>query len=250
LELRGLSHPVSLCAPAAELDVTPCVEEAEVHVQEPTASIDKEGHSRFAQDAPSTTIVESLRRQSEVSFSIEVGGRTLMGLHWPVSFSLPEPLEFAAKPGLPGPDLEVRVESLDAKRLLLTVKHRGQSYLAVVEREEATQFTVVSRGGNGKPGGRTAGSLDGGAGEEGAPGGNIVVQVVCATTECGGLPTLARRMVDSQGGAGGSGGAGGEEVRITPRGRGRRSSGPSQHGKRGPRGADGPPGRVEVVLLK
>jgi hypothetical protein len=251
LELRGLSQPVSLCGKAADLDVTPCLEPTEVHIQDPIASLDGEGYVHFAANLPTDTVVAWIRKQPELSFSLEVGGRTFSALHWPVAFSLPESMDFSAKPGAPGPSLDVRVEPLDGQRLLVTVRASGHSYLGVLEREHLGQFSVVSHGGAGKPGEHGVNGGVGGKGETGAAGGNIQVQVVCETAECGGLPYVARKLVDSQGGQGGPGGAGGQDIRLGVRGGGRRGGGgPPPQAKRGANGDNGPAGRVEVVEVK
>jgi hypothetical protein len=241
VELRGLSRTVTLCAPARELEVAPCLAPGDIRPASPVARVDGDGALRLADALEMPAAVDLAKRGGSLAVPIEIGGRRLAALEWPLAFRTTGPLVLeGAGAGERGPDLAVQVDRRDPRRLVYAVAAPGRRYQAVVEWVDAASFQVASRGGAGARGwagssgiGGTWGASgssascpsspgsdgqrggDGGAGGAGGPGGpggdggDVAVTLVSGADQRQETLLLIRATVLSQGGAGGAGGAGG-----------------------------------------
>lgn len=200
VELRGIPRPVTVCAPASELDVTPCLPPGEVRLDTPLASIDRDGVLHFTDSITEAVAVTLARRGRRLSLPFVVAGRRVAALDWPLSFATPADLILVgASAGSPGPDLEVEVDARDPGYLVYSVSNGWRLYQAVVERNQARSFHVVSRGATGSPGASGSPGWDGSAGADGS------------SASCPSFPASdgSRGGDGSPGGDGGPGGAGG-----------------------------------------
>jgi hypothetical protein len=240
-DVEGIDHPLALCAPAEELDVSPCVSAADVTLDSRFVSLEGDGTLRFLDRlAPddAAALANSARR---LVVPIIVNGRRLAALDWDLQFETPKDLvpDTRGRAGA-GPDLRVRVEALNTGRLSYAVSDGRREYQAIIERPQAGAFHVISRGEDGGVGsdgasGRdgltglmgnnascpatdgtnggfgwngTAGE-DGGTGRPGGRGGDVVVEVAPRVGSPDELLAVLRGAILSRGGSGGAGGSGG-----------------------------------------
>jgi hypothetical protein len=206
-ELSGVSHLVGVCAKASALDPSPCIAPADLAVDNPLTSVDKNGALRFAEGL---RIDQILPFASEAAFTVpvRVGDAPAVTLSWELHFERPENLAFfGAALGRRGPDVTVRITQLRPGRFRFDastaeIGRAGAAeppYTAIVESPDLTKFRVKSLGGS---------ELFGAAGAGGAPGSN---GSACGSGGNGG-----------DGGPGDTGGAGGERRRCERRHRVRR----------------------------
>ena len=297
LELRGLSSPVTLCAPPQDLDVTPCLLPADLHVKTPFVDLDDGGRLHFIEHAHTAEILAQVHDSPKLSWPVEVSGHKVLTIEWPTILEKPaNVLMTGAKGGL-GPNMLVSAEER-AERLFFTVDIGNGPRLVAIEKHDTASFSIVTRGANGKSGAPgstgssgTSGSSGspgscpgssggnggngspggpggaGGPGGPGANGGDVVVKVACAPSECQTLGKLLERVIRSEGGAGGPGGPGGSGGQGGAGGAGGSgasctdssghytsvSSGASgsagANGPSGPKGPDGPPGQPGKVIF-
>jgi hypothetical protein len=252
VELRGLPRPVTLCAPPAALDVTPCLPPSAVRLDGGQGTIDGDGVLRVV-DAISEADAISLAQQGRtLSLSILVAGRRIASLGWRLTFATPPDLVLTGEgAGRQGPGLAVSVDGSVSDLVIYAVDDGRRRSQAVVERSEAAAFHVVSRGAPGRPGASgshgsdgttgtdgwsatcpsssgTSGSnggdgSDGQAGEPGGPGGpggDVQVTVTAGAATLDELLRLLGSTVRSEGGPGGPGGSGGIGGSGGPGGRG------------------------------
>jgi hypothetical protein len=237
--VTGLSRPITVCGAPRSYDPTPCLGADDVTLENPLAASDHRGTFHFREMASEAEVV-ALTRGGSFPLAIDVGGRRLVALRWPIRFERPNDLVLSPKVGR-GPNLQVLVTHTDPGRYLFTVSGDGRSYQAVIEKTDLAAFHLVSRGATGAAGmdgpsgmdglagtdglsascpssSGTDGSRggDGTAGGTGGPGGNggdggdIFVQLQCGAAACPADDVAwLRRTVLSQGGPGGAGGAGG-----------------------------------------
>jgi hypothetical protein len=236
----GLKDPVTLCAPPDALDVSPCLLPTELHPTVPIIYVDPEGLLHFVERITSRDAIRLVYDTPNLPLPVEVAGRPLLTLEWPIAFELPDALVFSGPASGRGPDLRVTIERRYSPRILFEVASPSGPLAGVVEAKDVESFEIATRGGAGTPGARgmdgapgTAGAAgtpascpgspggmggngspggngtSGGPGGPGGPGGDLVVNVACATGECGAVVGLVQRMVRSEGGPGGPGGAGG-----------------------------------------
>jgi hypothetical protein len=229
IELAGVSHPVTLCAPARELDPSPCIDAKTVTIDHPLAYLDRGGAFHFV-DRISMSDAVALAQQQHHRFTlpVSVGGKLIATLEWPLFFARPENLEFIASgAGADGPDLHVDIDHRDGDRYVFHVATLQGTVTAVLEKGDVRDFRVISRGGRGAPGASGAPGSDGsdgfecsngsdggdgGPGEDGGPGGrggNIEIQLACAGGVCPEAADEVHSSIFSAGGRGGDGGPGG-----------------------------------------
>lgn len=238
--VRGIRAPVTVCAPAEALDPSPCIAPGDLQVDPARARVDGAGVLHVSDVLTEPAAVEQAAG-GRLSIPLTAGGRVVARLEWPARFARPADLVLTgARPGADGPELEVTVDGRDPARLLYAVRDGARVYRAAVERADARDFHVVSRGAAGEGGvpgrdasdgasgsdgmGATCPSFsgqDGGAGgdgadgEDGGPGGpggrggDVRILLTPAPGLEDELAGLVRFMVLSQGGAGGPGGSGG-----------------------------------------
>ena len=228
IDLEGLSRPLTICAPAAQLDPEPCVTADQITVASPLVTIDREGALRFVDNLPAAQVARLARQVDQVALPISVAGRRLLDPEWALTFEKPpDDLDLPATPG--EPDLRIRVERGPHGRLVDTVHARDRDYLIAVEAADAASFHIISRGaagrsgsdgsdgsdgssgmsgssascsfsgGDGSPGGDGSNGSDGSDGGAGGPGGNIQVDIVCGGALCADLVSLVGRTISQRG---------------------------------------------------
>lgn len=241
IELEGIDGPLTVCAPPEALDPSPCVSASDVKADSRLARFDPDGTLRFMDRLTAGEAASLAASARRLVVPLTVGGQQLAALDWDLQFETPTDLVLdGERSGGSGPDLHVRVDRLETGRLTYVVSRGEEQYRAVVEREQANSFHVISRGADGNKGsdgssGRDglAGSSgnsatcpsfdgtngtrgeDGGRGEDGrsgdagGSGGKIVVEVASHGAESDGLLALLKSTMVSTGGSGGAGGSGG-----------------------------------------
>jgi hypothetical protein len=237
IDLEGLSRPITICAPAAQLDPEPCVTANQITVASPLVALDRDGALHFVDDLPAAQVAHLARTVDKVVLPISVAGRRLLEPELALAFERPRDLDLVATPG--EPDMQIRVERGPHGRLVDTVHARDRNYLVAVEAADAPNFHIISRGADGRsgfdgsdgidglngmsgssascsssgsdgsPGGDGSSGSDGSDGGGGDPGGNIQVDIACGGAPCTDLVALVGRTISSVGGSGGSGGRGG-----------------------------------------
>ncbi|HEY6005606.1 MAG TPA: hypothetical protein VIV57_22180 [Anaeromyxobacter sp.] len=206
--VEGVSIPITVCAPAEELDVTPCLAAAAIQVDEALATVDREGVLRFVDEIAETLAVDLAHRGSRLVLRFTIAGRRIAALEWPLRFERPPDLVLGGTgAGGRGPDLDVRVDARDPARLVYEVVAGSRRLHAVVERADATYFRVVSRGAPGRAGSSGSPGSDGTSGADGS-------SAVCPSFSGSGG---SRGGDGAPGGAGGAGGPGGDggDVRVS-----------------------------------
>ena len=240
IEVDGIERPLTLCAPPEELDPSPCVPASDVTLDSRLVSLDADGTIRFS-DRLTARDAAALAESGRLIIPVVVSGQRLATLEWDLQFEIPSDLVLGANTRSgDGPNLHVRVERLGSGRLSYAVNRGEEEYRAIVERAQAGDFHVISRGDDGlrgsdgssgrdgapgsmgssatcpsSDGGNGGRGEDGGAGEDGAAGspggrgGNIVVEVASRGEQADELLALLRGTMLSKGGSGGVGGSGG-----------------------------------------
>jgi hypothetical protein len=240
VDVDGLSRPVTICRAARGDDPTPCIGAADVTIENPLAVADGGGKFHF-RDRPSESEALGATGTSDwFPLSVDVAGRRLVGLRWPLRYERPSDLVFSSPSGR-GADLKVTVTRASPSLFSFTVSNGASVYRGALEKSDLSAFHIVSRGASGTSGQNgfdgldgtsgmdgsnascpslsggsgTNGSSgsrgdDGGDGSDGADGGDIRVQVDCGALSCSAAEVdVLRRVAVSQGGPGGSGGRGG-----------------------------------------
>ncbi len=278
----GLADPVTVCAPPDALDVTPCLAPSEVRSTVPIVYVDAAGLLHFVERVTSRDAMKLVYNTPNLPLPIEIGGRKLLTIEWPIVFERPQPLVFSGPGSGPGPDLRVTIEKRYSPRLLFEITAPHGQFVGVVEADDLESFLIASRGGAGTPGsrgsdgasgsagmagtpascpgspggsggsgGRGGDGTNGGPGGPGGPGGDVVVRVACATGACGSVVAAAGKMIRSEGGPGGPGGEGGRGGTGGPGGTGGSSASCTDSqghmtfvsgGSPGMQGASGSPG--------
>ena len=241
VQVRGVSRPVTLCAPAEALDPTPCIAARDVALDNAPAYLDDDGAFHFVDHIAMRDAVALAQEGERLALPVRVGGRALLSLEWALYYERPENLVFGGGgAGARGPDLSVGIDHRDRQRFFVTVFGPGRSYLAVVEARDMAGFVIGSQGAAGfqghagaqgtngtdgssgmsascpsTPGGNGGNGTDGGPGGNGGPGGrggdggNVAVELACGDEPCDEANELLRQIVVSMAGAGGAGGPGG-----------------------------------------
>lgn len=229
VEVQGVSHPVTLCGPATQLDPTPCIAVEDVKLENPVAYLDEGSAFHFVDRLPMSEAVKLAEKRDRFELPVSVGGRRLLVFNWWLRYERPEDLVLGANASAgKGPDVGVVADHRDPARFIFTVRNGVQRYIAVTETPDAAGFRIVSRGGQGYAGTKgstgssgTSGSQcgsggsggTGGSGHDGGPGGmggDVRAQIVCGDQACADALALLQKTVLSQGGLGGPGGSGGD----------------------------------------
>jgi hypothetical protein len=240
VDVSGISHPITLCAPPRMLDPSPCIAAEDVTIDNPLVYRDRGGAFHFVDRINAEATLALARAGHAFTVPISVGGRRVVSQQGPLAFQRPDNL-ILSRPAGDGPDLTVTIDRIDASRFAFSVTGVGTSHLAVLEMEDLPAFRIVSRGAIGASGsdglngidgsngfdgssascpssGGSDGSRgsdgsaggDGGDGGPGGNGGNIQILVDCGRITCAARDLAALRAVfASEGGPGGSGGKGG-----------------------------------------
>ena len=237
IELEGIDGQVSLCGPPEALNPDPCVPESAVALGNRLAYLERDGTIRFLERLPAREALTLATAGDDVVVPIAVSGNRVTELAFGLRFETPNDLVFG---GGSGPELRVGLEPLAGGRLSYTITRGDRQYVAIVERDHANGFHVISQGADGQRGrdgssgsdglaGASGSSAscpssqggaggrgddggpgeDGGAGTEGGNGGDAVVDIATLGAAADELVALVRKTVLSRGGAGGSGGSGG-----------------------------------------
>jgi hypothetical protein len=276
----GWSQPLSLCAPATEMKVEPCIDAREIEVANPIVSLDAEGMLRLPERLVMAQAMDLARADEGLVLPIRISGRLVTSLQVPLRFEAPGPIHFEGGTGERGPSVNVLVHPVASALLFSAVSELGVQRMAILPRNVQSSFEVVSQGGRGAtgrtgyagtdgsrgyngasascssspgqpggPGGNGSRGGDGGQGGDGGAGGFVNVTLQCGGP-CPADEILVRRLVRSRGGEGGSGGDGGRGGRGGDGGSG--GSGTSctvnghteflSSGSSGSRGSDGSQG--------
>jgi hypothetical protein len=238
-ELGGLSRPVTVCAPAAALDPTPCVAVADLRSGSPLGRVDGRGALRLAERLPAGALA-GLAETRELVVLVRVG-EAEVAASWPLRFGAPGDLVLTgAAGGGRGPDLRVSAIRTPSGRLRLAVDGDRGAFEAVLELADAGRTRVVTAGGAGGAGWPGSSGMDGwsgtsgssascpsfpasagGAGSAGSAGGNggpggpggsggdVELAVTAPPALRAETLALVQAIVQSEGGRGGAGGSGG-----------------------------------------
>jgi hypothetical protein len=242
LDLDGVDGAVTLCDSPEALDPDPCVPASAVTLDSRLAYLERDGTLRFVDHLTSREALTVAASGDRLVVPVMVSGQRVATIEWELRFETPNELVFGGGGlGSPGPDLRLRLEVLTGGRLSYVVSRGSRQYIAIVERNHAKDFDVISRGGAGERGrdgssghdgqsglpgtsascpsfaaGNGARGDDGGAGGDGEAGGSggnggdVVVDIAARGAAADELVALLRRTVTSRGGAGGPGGSGGK----------------------------------------
>jgi hypothetical protein len=229
-----------VCGPAEELDVSPCIAESTLRLDNRLLYLEPDGTIRFVEQLTSRASVALARRGQRLIVLVSAGNQAIAALDWRLRFATPNDIALGGDgDGQVGPDLYVRVEQLPTGRVIYEV-HGPRDYVAIVERDQATMFHVTSQGGDGARGrdglegldglpgppgsnaycpstpagdggrgGDGSTGEDGGPGDPGGDGGNVQIEVRTSGTPPDEVLALTKKTVLSRGGSGGSGGSGG-----------------------------------------
>ena len=241
LELEGVDGQVTLCDSPEALNPDPCVPPSAVTLDSSLAYLEPDGSIRFVDHLSAHDAVALATTGDRLVVPILMRGQRVTTLEWQLRFETPHDLVFAGGGlGGSGPDLHVQLEMLSHGRLSYAISRGSRQYVAIVERDHASDFHVITRGsegergrdgsagsdgqsgmtgtsascpsfaaGDGGRGGDGGAGENGGAGGSGGNGGNVVVDIVARGAAADDLVALVRRAVLSRGGAGGPGGSGG-----------------------------------------
>ena len=241
VQVRGLSRPVTLCAPAEALDPTPCIAASDVTLENAPAFLDEDGAFHFVDHISMHDAIALAQEGERLTLPVRVGGRPLLSLEWALYYERPENLVFGGQSaGARGPDLSVGIDHRDRQRFFLSVFTPGRRVQAVVEARDMPGFVIASEGAAGftghagaqgtngtdgtsgmsascpgSPGGNGTNGTDGGPGGPGGPGGrggdggNVSVELACGDEPCDEARELLAQTIVSLAGAGGAGGPGG-----------------------------------------
>ncbi|MCB9660529.1 MAG: hypothetical protein H6726_22990 [Sandaracinaceae bacterium] len=265
MSVAGFARPLTLCAPADEVSVQPCVDAASLAIASPAARIDAEGTVHFAEALRTVDVIALVSEAGVIPLPIELDHTFLLSVTPRVQIEAPRSLVFDG-----GPPLVVALRRTPHV-WVVDVSGPNGSVVVALPPTETHGFVVVSRGppgasgtmghagtagssgmngmpggcpnrsggngGDGRPGGRGG---DGGPGGNGGNGGPIEVRVVCNAASCPEDERLALALVQSvggQGGQGGQGGAGGRGGRGGSGGSGAYCPGYGRYGEPGYRAA-------------
>ena len=233
----GWSEPLPLCAPPEALDVTPCIDAAEVKVGTGFATLDGEGALVVVDRLAMTDLVALTRAGFGLVVPLLLAGRQVQVLQVPLTLLEPPSSWFEGAAGSRGPAVNVVVVPSTQGLLVEAIAEGGERRRFVLPRG-ARAFEFGSRGGAGVmgragaagmsgstgmnghsascpgspggSGGRGGDGRPGGAGGPGGPGGDggpLTVELVCGAA-CED-EAYVRAVFKSRGGPGGAGGAGG-----------------------------------------
>lgn len=274
----GWSQPLGLCAPPAALEVTPCIDAAEVRLGTGFATLDAEGVLHAPQTLAMADAVDLTRAGLGLVVPVRLGEHLAQVLQLPLLLQAPSAFCFEGDPSVPGPAVNVVVVPATQGLLVDAVDDKARRRQFILPRG-AISFEFGSCGGRGRAGRAGSKGLDGsrgsngssascpsmsggnggpggngapgGAGGDGTPGGDggpVRVELVCGRA-CDDEP-FVRAVMRSRGGLGGEGGPGGLGGRGGDGGAGGSGTSCYQNGKtsyasggsQGSRGSDGSAG--------
>lgn len=233
----GWSEPLGLCAPPRALDVSPCIDAAEVRLGTGFASLDVDGVLQVVDTWAMADAIAVTRAGLGLVVPVLLGQAPVMTLQVPLVMRAPANFCFEGPPASPGPAVNVQVTPVTQGLLVEAVDERGTRVGFVLPRDagdfefgscggrgsdgaDGTQgapglngangnmaMCPSSPGGSGQPGGPGSPGGNGQPGGPGGDGGPVRVLLACD----GACPdeVLVRRVFVSSGGAGGRGGRGG-----------------------------------------
>ncbi len=236
VDVDGLSRPITICQAPGSFDPTPCLAASDVRIENVIASVDSRGTFQFRDRVTEAELIGVTGMQSWFPMSIDVGGKRMVALRWPLQFEQTGNLVLNG-----GPDLKISIKRVDPSLFAFTVTGTGTLYRAIVEKTDLAAFHVVSvgaagsngrdgfdgsdgttgmsgtsascpsmSGSDGSRGGDGGRGEDGGDGGNGGNGGNIQVDFDCGPGICSVDDVVwLKKVAASRGGAGGSGGRGG-----------------------------------------
>lgn len=278
----GWSQPLGLCAPPAALDVSPCIDAAEVELGTGFATLDGDGVLHVPQKLAMADAVDLTRAGLGLVVPLRLGGRPVQVLQVPLSVLPPSSFCFEGEPSTRGPAVSAVVVPATQGLLVDAVDEKARRRQFILPRgASAFEFGscggrgVAGRpgskgpdgsrgsngssascpsmsGGNGGPGGNGSPGGAGGDGSPGGEGGPVRIELVCGRA-CDDEPFVRAVMRSrgglggeggpgGQGGRGGDGGSGGSGASCYQNGKSSYASGGSQ-GSRGSNGSPGSPGR-------
>lgn len=283
IDLRGrlrfkvpvVQSAVTFCAPAEELDPSPCIDSSKLRLDNDVARFDEDGRVHFREHLQIDTAIELLADGGWFRLSPGSAQQSYASIDFGLWYESPGDFVRTGGVGGRGPNLHIKVREAHG-RFVFDVSGRH----FVVEKTYAGRLQIGSRGGrgrggyagsagmNGSPGmngssascysaGRNGGRGHngtnggmGGPGGAGGDGGDVLVAFACDGPQCVASRRLLRSMLVSEGGAGGPGGPGGRGGSGGPGGSG--GSGTSCYrdgkttskpgGSAGSRGSDGATG--------
>jgi hypothetical protein len=242
VDVKGISKPITICPPAKDLDVSPCLLPTDVRLDSSFGVLDYSGVLHVTDTMDESAAAVLARSGQNLVIPILVAGQRVAALVWPATFLTPEDLVLGGQmAGQTGPHLDVRADLTNPTRLIYLVSDGGlRPFWAVVERSSADRFRIVSQGArgyagsngsdgmsgfdgtngsdascpsfSGTSGGYGSAGSDGGDGASGGPGGaggSITVTVTGDKQARAEALPLLQQVVLSQGGEGGPGGRGG-----------------------------------------
>lgn len=240
VRVPGYSDPLTVCAHPEALDVTPCIDAHSVRPRLPILTVDDQGLLHVVERIATSDALKLVYNTENVPIPVDVGGKAVIMLEWPIHFDAPEPIVFEGPQSSRGPDIRVSIERRYSARLLFEVDGPNGKLRGVVENDDFSHMAIVTRGGAGQNGARgtdgsagSAGSAGlgascpgspgssggrggnggngtaGGPGGPGGPGGDVFAQVACVNGNCESVAQAVRGIVRSEGGSGGVGGDGG-----------------------------------------
>jgi len=247
VEVAGLSRPVTVCQAPSAFDPNPCVAASDVTIENSTASIDGRGSFQFRERLTEAELIGLTGARSWFPLAIDVGGKQMVALRWPLRFERPDALRLGG-----GPALKVAIRRPDPSLYTFTVTSGGAVYRAIVEKSDLGAFQIASVGTPGTPGQDGSDGMDGmagsdgtsascpsmsggsggsgsngssggngGDGSDGGDGGNVQVEYDCGAATCAADDVaMVRQVVVSEGGRGGSGGRAGRGGKGGRAGRG------------------------------
>src|SRR5213078_4323486 len=101
--------------PPRMLDPSPCVAAEDVTIDNPLAYLDRGGAFHFVDRITARATLALARAGHAFTLPVNVGGRRVVSLQWPLAFQRPDNL-ILSRPAGDGPDLTVTVDRIDASR--------------------------------------------------------------------------------------------------------------------------------------
>ena len=130
---------------------------------------DGDGVLHFADSIAEAAAVNLAYQGRRLVLPFTAGGQRVASIDWSLTFAVPADLVLAgAGAGAAGPSLTIRVDSRDPTRLIYAVSGGPRPLQAVLEREDARSFHVVSRGATGQAGASGSSGFDGSSGSGGS----------------------------------------------------------------------------------
>lgn len=263
---------VTFCAPADELDPSPCIDSSNLRLDNDVAHFDENGSVHFVEHLKIDTAIDLLDDGGYFRLSPGSTTQPYASIDFGLWYESPGSFVQEGSHGGRGPDLRITVRERHG-RFIFNVS--GRKF--VVQRGDAGRLQIGSRGGRGRTGSAGMPGMNGSAGMSGSPascygsgtnggrggngtsggnggpggkggdGGKVLVTFACDGPQCAASRKLLRSMLVSEGGAGGAGGPGGRGGAAGPGGRGGSgtsctANGQTRYQSGGGSGSSGSPG--------